>query len=391
MGAARWAVLWAFSASLIAGSSLTGCATTPSSRPTDHVLAEFPIRDWDGLILIPVRYGGKRSYFLLDTGSSYDVLNTADFPNLKPVDKPVRASTPGGDETLQLCEPPDLKVGPCSIAASGPCARCDLSEVSGAMGHPLAGVLGLPAMKAFVIQIDYDKHRVRFLQPGNQPHGEWGEVFAMQTIGLPFPEVRVRVDGAEQALGIDTGSDGCLDLPREAFDHLLDRVVGEPVISLPTITDTGDIWLRAVRVPNTEIAGRDYSDLIYSETLASVDSLGLDFLERHLVTLDFPNNRLYLKPGKELRHRSEGDMSGLYVRRESGELIAKFVYTGSPAYQAGIREGDVLVALNGKSAKAYDIGAIYGLLSAGDGRNLTITFRHGKIQRTVSFKLHRMI
>jgi hypothetical protein len=47
--------------------------------------------------------------------------------------------------------------------------------------------------------------------------------------------------------------------------------------------------------------------------------------------------------------------------------------------------------LNDKPAKDYDVPAIGDLLTAGEGRNVTISFRHGKSLRTISFKLQPMI
>ncbi len=144
-------------------------------------------------------------------------------------------------------------------------------------------------------------------------------------------------------------------------------------------------------MPEIDLAGSRYRGLICKETKHSSGTLGLEFLERHLATLDFPGNRLYLKPGKEFDHPSEASMSGIHAGRVRDQLVAQVVDAGSPAYEAGVRQGDVLVDLNGKASGDYDMPDVRDLMHAGEGKEMTVTFRHGDSQQTVTFKLRRAI
>ncbi|HWE94447.1 MAG TPA: hypothetical protein VG269_10820 [Tepidisphaeraceae bacterium] len=109
-------------------------------------------------------------------------------------------------------------------------------------------------------------------------------------------------------LAIDTGKTGFIGLPRKSFDRLRDASA-PTVISSPTLTANGAVERRELRVSAFEMAGMKYRDADFTEEKRQA-VCGLDFLERHLVTLDFPRQRLYLKPGKEFAHLSARNLAG---------------------------------------------------------------------------------
>jgi len=365
-------------------------AAEPSSQPAGNVLAEFQIEHWGEPITIPVVWGGKPACFVLDTNASVTVLNAADFPSLEPFGKNASVGTSGGQRAMPMFRPPDLHVGPFSLADAGHVFRLDLTDLRAMIGRPVIGFLGVSALKGSVVQVDFDERKVRFLRPDNQPHPEWGDSLLMQLNAEHNPAVHLSIGGVERSLGIDTASNGSIDLPTEAFNRLPD-LASQTVLSISSLTANGTVKLRVVRLPEVELAGSRYRGLICKETKHSSGTLGLEFLERHLATLDFPGNRLYLKPGKEFDHPSEASMSGIHAGRVRDQLVAQVVDAGSPAYEAGVRPGDVLVDLNGKPAGDYDMPDVRDLMHAGEGKEMTVTFRHGDSQQTVTFKLRRAI
>src|SRR5262249_16070445 len=144
---------------------------------------------------------------------------------------------------------------------------------------------------------------------------------------------------------IDTGDNGAVSLTSQRIDRLL-ADGRRPAISTPHITALGTVNFRLLRSPPFELAGLKYADMVLAETRDDMGHVGTEFFQRHLATLDYPANRLYLNPGKEFARPSEENMCGIRPARIGADVIAKFVDAASPAFAAGVRPGDVLVKVN---------------------------------------------
>src|SRR5690606_11672800 len=100
--------------------------------------------------------------------------------------------------------------------------------------HQLGGILGMDCLQHYCIQLDFDRHTIRFLGSDDSDDGTWGEAFPLaysypkvpfgirsKTPQYPFPfslmwgnlSARISLFGNEQWCGIDTGdcADGSLD------------------------------------------------------------------------------------------------------------------------------------------------------------------------------------
>jgi predicted metalloprotease with PDZ domain len=157
------------------------------------------------------------------------------------------------------------------------------------------------------------------------------------------------------------------------------------------MTMAGRSMQRLMRAPSFQVSGLHYNDLLFYETKVWDGILGLEFLSRHLVTLDWPNHRLYLKPGKEFDRYDEHDMSGLGLQRLDSKTIVNLASPDQPGYQAGLRDGDELLAINGKSASNYALYDLTDLLRSKDGLKITVKFRRGNVIQTTSFLLRKEI
>jgi C-terminal processing protease CtpA/Prc len=119
--------------------------------------------------------------------------------------------------------------------------------------------------------------------------------------------------------------------------------------------------------------------------------LGLAFLSRFIVTIDFKNEILYLKRGAGFSRRDEIDMSGLHLLRIDGKTIVYSVDEGSPADQAGVKAKDVIAKVDGKTAGEIEMWDIRRLLKSGDGKLIRMTVKRGEKTFEVSFRLKRRL
>jgi hypothetical protein len=358
-------------------------------QDTTEVVGEFPIDGHgDCPILIPATKDKTPGFWLLDTGAAVSVLDRSVFPDLHRIGNQ-KFVTPAGAWSADLCDPPDVRIGPCILSRCGPVSSADLSMISAAAGQRLIGILGVSAIKPFVVQIDFDAGVVRFLKPASGPVPEWGKTLSLGwKIGIP--SVRLALGTHEADFFLDSGYIGDdISVPRDDFDGLA-RSTGSATVTMQAAVYGGAAQLRSMRLRNFSFAGFKYDSLVVGETKA-VRSVGLEFLSRHITTLDFPNDRLYLKPGKTWDRSVEKDMSGLHILRAGSQTVAKVVDPGTPAYLAGMRDDDVLLTVNGAAADKYELIAIRRLLRSGDGVEIKITYQRGEKASAADFMLRRRL
>ena len=77
--------------------------------------------------------------------------------------------------------------------------------------------------------------------------------------------------------------------------------------------------------------------------------MGLRFWRRYNLVLDFPRETIYLRKSRWFQ-KENGDLSGITFMREKGVTVIDKISEGSPASDAGLRMGDVLLKIAGKDA-----------------------------------------
>jgi hypothetical protein len=81
--------------------------------------------------------------------------------------------------------------------------------------------------------------------------------------------------------------------------------------------------------------------------------IGGELLRRFKVVFDYAHKRMILEPNAHLADRFDYDMSGIRLRAEGADLkqlkVIRLV-ENSPAVEAGLREGDLISAIDGRPA-----------------------------------------
>lgn len=352
--------------------------------------AELEMRLSHGVPLIRVDSAGKTGYVILDSGSSVSSVDEAFFANLHPRDEQMTAHTYHGDVDLPLYDPPEFNVGPICFAKRGAVVRTDLSKSSSRIGYPIIAIVGAPAIKDFVIQLDYDTKSVRFIRADQGRHNDWGTELPIKwTLGVPT--VRAEFGGLGADLVVDTaGGAADLGLPPEVFDRLVKRDHFRLVVE-SGVGVAGPFKYVIMRMAITNFAGFTYRNLLVEQCGSSLGFVGSNFLSRHVVTLDLAHDCICLQPSKGVDRFDDVTMSGLSIAVHGNTATADSVDFGSPAYEAGMRDGDILFRVNGRPIKDYTASALRKLLRAGEGREVTVVYRRGEGEHTATFKLRRRI
>jgi hypothetical protein len=370
-----------------------GCADEPKSasdKPAEHkILAEFKIPKTGDPILLPVTFIDKEHLFVLDTGCSHTVYDKSLRHELGKVKKIEKALTLGSPIKAEIFDAPDAFLGPLNLKDSNEVSCLDLKMHSLIDGSTVSGIIGMNFLKRHVIQIDFDKGTLSFLQPVEGQHPDWGIELLIRYGKLGWPYITSNIlDNINVNFSMDTGSNSTGALASDIFEKIISENRQKTSETL-FATASGVIKNRECRIDNISIGSLEYEKLIFSE--ANWSHLGLLFLSRHIVTFDFPNSRIYLKRGKQFKKEDETDMSGLHLLRISGNTVVYSVDEDSPAQKAGIGPKDIILKVNKKNAIKYDMWELRRLLMSEDKRNITMTIKHGDDVKDVSFLLKKKI
>jgi hypothetical protein len=344
------------------------------------------------MVVIRTDWNSKPADFVFDTGCTSSILDSTAFPSLTKATDPVAYDTPAGQMTQVLYQPPNLNIGPLRLADGGLVVRSDLSMFRTLLGRPVAGLLGNDLCRNLVVQIDFDDGEILFLKPDDRPHPEWGTPIQIESAKTPhgldnqYARVRVIIDGFEDLFIVDSGLILGGNLPTDGFDQILDATT-RPVARRLSYSLKGVTTQRFTRTPQFALGGLYYHDLIFGEDYGWEGRLGLSFLSRHLVTLDFPHAKLYLKPGKAFNRRDDwDDVTGMSLSRSTKSIILT-ISPNSPAYSAGLRDGDVLTQINGNDANSYTSSDLLRLLIAKEGTEINVHYLRDGLDHSVTFKL----
>ncbi len=276
---------------------LCSCATENlirSQLPADVTLNKEAGRgNW---LFVTLRLeSGEELPFLVDTGTTFTHLDRSLKPKLGK--RLVVISDWGAKDKVDLYAAPKLYLGTTPLMTRSKIGTGDLKQASSQAGRPIMGVLGMDCLRHYCIQLDFEAGKMRFLDPEHLDAAQLGKALPLTfRFGVPFIHQSSLVGGEHTNLVIDAGccSDGYIGsrlFRREVRERTL-RVEGDAFNG----KEPEHAWL-----PECVWNGETYTNLLIGSGGTNflrgeeLNSIGLRFLARHLVTFDFPKRTMYLK------------------------------------------------------------------------------------------------
>jgi len=275
-------------------------------------------------IFVTVRLAdGKALPFVLDTGAFSTLFDKSLEPQLGRRIDSGTLRVFGAPHRMNQYEAPALYLGRTPLMMTGPYIFTDnLKHLSNYAGRPVLGMIGMDILTHYCVQFDFEANKVRFLDDQHSNTSDWGTPFHLIDVGDGCFAINQNLTGAEGTGSlIDAGCtyDGWLvpDLFRQWTNRDSPPMDGR------------------VRFPNAILGGAVYTNVnldgLQAKLFASGDShlklngIGLSFLSRNLVTLDFPHKTLYLKrvsmgPFVDRSMRKEADSEALSAVKYLKEL-----------------------------------------------------------------------
>lgn len=239
---------------------------------------------------------------------------------------------------IKMYKPLGIWVGSTKLPSNHNLLVSDLDFFMKIAGKEFRGILGMASLYKHIWDINFDdktltikqQHYFSLLEDGFKSY----EISSTQH-GIPFIEVKIA--GRYHSFILDTGDQGFGRLTSDMIDSLIEQEMIESVATDTMASISGAAKTRRARVKEIKIGPDSYKGIVMYES--SQNALGLGFLNRHHVVLDFINKNIYLKKGSGFLNRDCEDKSGLKLLSHQSKIIVAYVDDRGPAWKAGIRGG----------------------------------------------------
>lgn len=302
--------------------------------------------------------------FIVDTGG----VNLVDVSLAKQLSLRMTGSEAGhgtGPETVESGKTTVERLTLGKITFTGqPFYTFDFGQLYPGGGVKMMGMVGAALFRPYVTCIDFDHKLIDLIEPAKFDALRAGSKL---TITIKGSELTVpgSFDGIPGVFQIDTGSPTTLTLaaPFVAQHQLLKRFPrqvettsgGVGGAMREYVVRGSDLVLGAERIQRPIVALAAVSKGTLPKWGFS-GIVGNGALKRYVVTLDFPGKRLFLKRYETAPADLDTyDRSGMRIETESAGFRLVSVAAGTPAAEAGLHPGDVIVAVDGRPASVITL------------------------------------
>ncbi|MBT8210931.1 MAG: aspartyl protease family protein [Eudoraea sp.] len=311
---------------------------------------------------------------------------------------------------------------------------------STSLGIPVHGIIGYDLFKDFVVDINYGSKVIKFIDP-EQYTPKTGKKY--ETLPLTIHRNKAFVTGEVQLknepnipvkLLVDTGSSDAiwlfqdqkkgLGIPDKNYEDYLGKGLNGHIFGKRTRVKSlkiGSFTLTDAKAafPNMECFG-SYTDLGDRN-----GSVGGEVLRRFNIVFNYPQKQITIRKNGNFKLPFQYNLSGLELQHNGmryiaeriadakgmisddsqtfgnvqilmqnttrlslvPEIVVSGIRAGSPAAQAGLKEGDVILAVNGKNVYRYKLQEVLKMINEKEGKRVKLLIERLNKDLVFSFVL----
>lgn len=413
------------------------------SLPEDVKYQKLNFQLINNLMVIPLEVNGTELSFLMDSGVGTPILfNLADQDSiqLKNVSEITINGLGDGDPISALSSSGNFfRLGHITNSSQKLFVVMDSGiNFSPSLGITVHGIIGYDIFKDFIVDINYVTKTIKFFDPEKYVYktNKRAETLDISLISRKA-YLDASIDLKDQTelsvkMLLDTGSsdaiwlfeDERIKLPEKYYEDFLGKGLA------------GNIYGRRSKIDRIKIGKFDlkdakasFPDMVNFNNLKDLGnrngSLGGEILKRFNIIFDYPNEKITLKANSNFKKPFHYNISGIdlqhagmrYVsdriaspngvvyneERSYGdvqiilqnatrlslvpEIVVSAIRTGSPAHSAGLLEGDIILAVNGKRIHRYKLQEVMEMLNDKRGKRVKVLVERSNKDLLFSFIL----
>ncbi|SNZ01932.1 aspartyl protease family protein [Flagellimonas pacifica] len=399
----------------------------------------------NNLMIIPIEVNGADLKFVLDSGVSKPILfNLSDTDSLQinNVSEVTIRGLGDGEPMKALSSMTNVfKLGKARNYNQDLYVVLDKEiNFSTSLGIPVHGILGYDLFRDFIVEVNYQARHIKLYNPSlfnkkshkrsqtlpisieNRKAYVKGTVLMKDKDDVP---VKLLVDtGSSDALWLFHAPEKGLEIPNKNYEDYLGRGL------------SGDIFGKRTKVRGIKIGDFELKDakaaFPYKESFGFIKklgdrngSVGGEILKRFNIIFDYGNNRVTFKKNGNFRAPFQYNLAGIALQHNGlryiaesiagfngvvkkdddsfgnvqillenktrlslvPEIIVSGIRAGSPAAEAGLQEGDVILAVNGKRIHKYKLQEVLKMLNDKEGKRVRVLIERYNRDLLFSFVL----
>jgi predicted aspartyl protease len=240
------------------------------------------------------------------------------------------------------------------------------------IGTPVHGIIGSNLMERYKVTFDFNSQKIVFSSDTALVRSLEGVLYC-EFRNHPVnnaPIISLNLNGHAIDGMIDTGQPYPLVLPLEESDAYADAG------NVPFIKSHGlmEYWPQTTathnylaRIPSCSLGDLRLSNMVclFAElpAMLSMPLIGNDLLSQFQMVINYPGDELLLIPAAGFHPADNVFTVGLNPNiTGEGTIVVEGVWERSPAFEAGIRPGDEIIAVNGHNGNPGNISEIIQIL-----------------------------
>lgn len=257
-----------------------------------------------GWVILTVRLAdGEELPMILDTGCPITVVDLSLRPKLGARLDLGSFNSYRGSQPCGIYAAPGLYLDQVPLEGGNNILAADLSRLIPPSKPRIVGILGMDYLCHYCVQLDFEAGKIRFLDSIHLSTAGLGQGFPLhfaadqEHFGIPIIQQAGLLGGAPTNAVIDTGNDSDGTTKGSAIrHHAAGSYTGDWVRRTKHFLAVEGLVKAGVLLPGCTWAGNTYTNIAVARGRGSLPNwIGIRFLARHLVTLDFPSQMLYLR------------------------------------------------------------------------------------------------